>query len=159
MVDEYEIFPGPFVAALEYAAGVTSEVVGKPEAAFFQEALRTTQSEPSTTVMIGDVSMRLANIFVIMAVTGGPPGGLQRPFFFLLYSYLTIISTRMLSSDSAHNVILIHGCSNNNNTHHCLPYGFNRHSGNRDAAAKFARTLVAHIYKHCSDIPSMYIMC
>lgn len=46
--------PGPFVTGLEYAAGVTSEVVGKPEAAFFHAAIQTTQSEPTTTVMIGD---------------------------------------------------------------------------------------------------------
>jgi HAD superfamily hydrolase (TIGR01458 family) len=45
---------GAFVAALEYAAGVEAEVVGKPSASFFDTALRDTGSQAADAVMIGD---------------------------------------------------------------------------------------------------------
>ena len=48
--------PGAFIEGLEYAADVKSTVVGKPERAFFMEALRTMDCEPEEAVMIGDVS-------------------------------------------------------------------------------------------------------
>lgn len=46
---------GPFVQGMEYAAGVTAEVVGKPEKTFFLEAIRNLGVSPHNTVMIGDV--------------------------------------------------------------------------------------------------------
>lgn len=46
--------PGPFVAALEYATGRTCEIVGKPEASFFQLALDDLGVDASDAVMVGD---------------------------------------------------------------------------------------------------------
>lgn len=46
--------PGPFVTALEFAADVTAEIVGKPEKTFFQTALRLLETRPEDAVMIGD---------------------------------------------------------------------------------------------------------
>jgi ribonucleotide monophosphatase NagD (HAD superfamily) len=48
-------YAGAFVAGLEYSAGVQAEIVGKPEKAFFHEAVKLLNMEPSATVMIGDV--------------------------------------------------------------------------------------------------------
>jgi HAD superfamily hydrolase (TIGR01458 family) len=45
---------GPFVAALEYAAGVTAEVVGKPSPAFFRLALADLGVPAERAVMVGD---------------------------------------------------------------------------------------------------------
>ena len=45
---------GPFVAALEFAAGVTAEVVGKPAPAFFQLGLDDLGCAAGEAVMIGD---------------------------------------------------------------------------------------------------------
>lgn len=45
---------GPFVAALEYAAGVEADVIGKPEPAFFRLALSGLSVEPEKTLMVGD---------------------------------------------------------------------------------------------------------
>ena len=45
---------GPFVAALEYASGKTATVLGKPEPAFFQAALRDLGLEAKDVVMVGD---------------------------------------------------------------------------------------------------------
>ncbi len=49
---------GPFVAALEYAAGVTASIAGKPSAAFFRTALATLEADgidgPEGVVMVGD---------------------------------------------------------------------------------------------------------
>ena len=45
---------GAFVAALEYAAGVTAEVVGKPSPAFFCLALRDMGLEASRVLVVGD---------------------------------------------------------------------------------------------------------
>jgi len=45
---------GPFVAALEYAAGKEAEVIGKPSPAFFHRALREIGADPGETAMIGD---------------------------------------------------------------------------------------------------------
>jgi HAD superfamily hydrolase (TIGR01458 family) len=45
---------GAFVAALEYAAGVEAEVVGKPAPAFFRLALRDLGLEPSRVLVVGD---------------------------------------------------------------------------------------------------------
>lgn len=45
---------GPFVAALEYAAGVEAVVVGKPAAAFFELALADLGVTAAEAVMVGD---------------------------------------------------------------------------------------------------------
>jgi HAD superfamily hydrolase (TIGR01458 family) len=45
---------GPFVAALEYAAGREALVLGKPAPAFFHAAVDSLGSAPTETVMIGD---------------------------------------------------------------------------------------------------------
>jgi HAD superfamily hydrolase (TIGR01458 family) len=45
---------GPFVAALEYAAGVEAVVVGKPAPAFFALALAQLGVEPAHAAMVGD---------------------------------------------------------------------------------------------------------
>jgi len=45
---------GPFVAAVEYAAGVEATVVGKPAAAFFAEAVADMGAAPESVVMVGD---------------------------------------------------------------------------------------------------------
>jgi HAD superfamily hydrolase (TIGR01458 family) len=45
---------GPFVAALEYAAGKEAEVIGKPSPAFFRRALREIGADPGEAAMIGD---------------------------------------------------------------------------------------------------------
>ena len=45
---------GPFVALLEYAAGVEARIVGKPARPFFELVLADMGAEPATTIMIGD---------------------------------------------------------------------------------------------------------
>ncbi|XP_071826080.1 haloacid dehalogenase-like hydrolase domain-containing protein 2 isoform X2 [Apostichopus japonicus] len=52
--DGLALGPGPFVQGLEYATGVTATVVGKPERAFFTEALVSLGCQPEDAVMIGD---------------------------------------------------------------------------------------------------------
>ena len=45
---------GPFVAALEYAAGCEAHVVGKPADAFFRHVLEGLGVGPPDAVMVGD---------------------------------------------------------------------------------------------------------
>jgi HAD superfamily hydrolase (TIGR01458 family) len=45
---------GPFAAALEYAAGIKAEIVGKPDPEFFHLALADMDCPPGEAVMIGD---------------------------------------------------------------------------------------------------------
>jgi len=45
---------GSYMAALEYATGVTAEIVGKPSSTFFKAVLQDMGADPSTTVMVGD---------------------------------------------------------------------------------------------------------
>ncbi len=45
---------GAFVAALEYAAGVDAEIVGKPSRAYFEAALAEVGARPEEAVMVGD---------------------------------------------------------------------------------------------------------
>ncbi|KAM3716735.1 Haloacid dehalogenase-like hydrolase domain-containing protein [Dirofilaria immitis] len=54
--DGLSLGPGPFVEALEYAADIKSQVVGKPERAFFLTALASIDDSlmPQQAVMIGD---------------------------------------------------------------------------------------------------------
>ena len=42
------------MAALEYAAGVEAEVVGKPSRAYFEAALAEVGARPGEAVMVGD---------------------------------------------------------------------------------------------------------
>jgi HAD superfamily hydrolase (TIGR01458 family) len=52
--DGLSLDAGPFVAALEYASGKTALVVGKPEPAFFETALRDLSLEAREVAMVGD---------------------------------------------------------------------------------------------------------
>jgi HAD superfamily hydrolase (TIGR01458 family) len=45
---------GPYVAALEFAAGVTAEVIGKPSREFFELALAGLRLEAREVMMVGD---------------------------------------------------------------------------------------------------------
>lgn len=45
---------GGIVAGLEYAAGVTAQVVGKPSATIYRIALEAVGAEPAEAVMVGD---------------------------------------------------------------------------------------------------------
>jgi len=45
---------GPFVAAIEYAAGAQAQVIGKPSPEFFQAAARSMDLAPAGVVMVGD---------------------------------------------------------------------------------------------------------
>ena len=45
---------GPFVRAIEYAAGVEATVVGKPSRDFFLAAVRDAGADPGRSVMVGD---------------------------------------------------------------------------------------------------------
>lgn len=53
-VDGLKLDVGPFAKALEYAADVTSEVIGKPSRTFFVAAVDSMSLSPSDVVMIGD---------------------------------------------------------------------------------------------------------
>jgi HAD superfamily hydrolase (TIGR01458 family) len=52
--DGLSLDAGPFVAALEYAAGVSAQLLGKPAPALFAAALRPLACSPAQAVMIGD---------------------------------------------------------------------------------------------------------
>lgn len=52
--DGLALSAGPFVVALEYAAGVTAEVVGKPSPEFFRLALADLGFPAERVVMVGD---------------------------------------------------------------------------------------------------------
>lgn len=52
--DGLSLDAGPYVAALEYAAGVRAEVTGKPAAAIFQSALDALAVRADEALMIGD---------------------------------------------------------------------------------------------------------
>jgi phospholysine phosphohistidine inorganic pyrophosphate phosphatase len=53
--DRLALDAGPFVAALEFAAGVTASVAGKPSPAFYAAALESMgMSEPARAAMVGD---------------------------------------------------------------------------------------------------------
>lgn len=52
--DGLSLDAGPFVAALEYAAGIEAELFGKPAPALFAAALRATACSPDAAAMIGD---------------------------------------------------------------------------------------------------------
>ncbi|XP_027055012.1 haloacid dehalogenase-like hydrolase domain-containing protein 2 [Pocillopora damicornis] len=52
--DGLALGPGPFVTALEFATDVKAEVVGKPQASFFRQALSEIGCDVQSAVMIGD---------------------------------------------------------------------------------------------------------
>ncbi len=52
--DELVLDAGPFVQALEFAAGVEAVVVGKPEPGFFQAASGSMGLEPGEVAVVGD---------------------------------------------------------------------------------------------------------
>lgn len=52
--DRLVLDAGPFVAALEYAAGTTARVAGKPSAVFFEAAVRSLGLSPGEVAMVGD---------------------------------------------------------------------------------------------------------
>lgn len=52
--DGLSLDAGPFVAALEYAAGAEAVVIGKPAAAFYHEAVAEMGLAPGDVVMVGD---------------------------------------------------------------------------------------------------------
>lgn len=54
--DGLALGPGPFVTALEFASDVKTEVVGKPQPSFFQQALKEIGCDAQSAVMTGDVS-------------------------------------------------------------------------------------------------------
>lgn len=52
--DGLSLDAGPFIVALEYAAGVEAVVTGKPAANFFHAACAALGTEPARTAMVGD---------------------------------------------------------------------------------------------------------
>ena len=50
----FQLDSGPFVYALELATGQRARVLGKPNAAFFEQALLTIGIQPQEAVMVGD---------------------------------------------------------------------------------------------------------
>ncbi|MBX5458703.1 MAG: TIGR01458 family HAD-type hydrolase [Thermogemmatispora sp.] len=52
--DGLRLDSGPFVSALELASGKQAVVVGKPERAFFEEAVHLLGTAPEETLMVGD---------------------------------------------------------------------------------------------------------
>src|SRR6478609_4246534 len=52
--DGVRLDAGPFVRALEYAAGRTAVVLGKPDPAFYLGAVQDLDLEPGQVVMVGD---------------------------------------------------------------------------------------------------------
>jgi phospholysine phosphohistidine inorganic pyrophosphate phosphatase len=52
--DRLALDAGPFVAALEYAAGTAAMVAGKPSAGFFEAAVRSLGLSPGEVAMVGD---------------------------------------------------------------------------------------------------------
>jgi ribonucleotide monophosphatase NagD (HAD superfamily) len=67
---------GPYVAALEYAAGVTAEVVGKPAPAIFEAAVGSMGVAPRDAAMVGDdlegdvIAAMRAGLRGILVLTG-----------------------------------------------------------------------------------------
>ena len=74
--DTFSMDAGPFVRALEYAAGCKALILGKPAAEFYNHAIETMQCTPEETVMVGDdaeadvLGAQLCNINGILVRTG-----------------------------------------------------------------------------------------
>lgn len=52
--DQLVLDAGPFVAALEYATGLSAELVGKPSPAFFNSAIQSLGLVPEQVLVVGD---------------------------------------------------------------------------------------------------------
>lgn len=52
--DTLQLDAGPFIQALEYAADIEAEILGKPAAGFFNAAISSLGLEPDQVLMIGD---------------------------------------------------------------------------------------------------------
>lgn len=52
--DRLHLDAGPFVRALEYAAGIRAQIAGKPSRLFYEQALADMKSSASDTLMVGD---------------------------------------------------------------------------------------------------------
>lgn len=52
--ERLELDAGPFVRALEYAAGIEAEVIGKPGHAMFELAVASMDLQPQEVLMVGD---------------------------------------------------------------------------------------------------------
>uniref|UniRef100_A0A8C2X894 Haloacid dehalogenase-like hydrolase domain-containing protein 2 n=1 Tax=Cyclopterus lumpus TaxID=8103 RepID=A0A8C2X894_CYCLU len=82
--DGLALGPGPFVTGLEYAADCQATVVGKPEKAFFTQALSDLGCSPNEAVMIGDDARddvggaQNAGMLGILVRTGKYRGGDER---------------------------------------------------------------------------------
>ncbi|MEJ2435944.1 MAG: TIGR01458 family HAD-type hydrolase [Pseudolabrys sp.] len=72
--DALSLDAGPFVAALEYAAGVDAEVIGKPSRPFFRSAAGDFECGPNEVVVVGDD----VEADVVGAVAAGMQGILVR---------------------------------------------------------------------------------
>lgn len=84
--DSLGLDAGPFVAALEYAAGVEATVVGKPSPDFFQQALSDLGVTANQALMVGDDieadvgGAQKAGIRAVQVETGKfTPGDLDHP--------------------------------------------------------------------------------
>lgn len=51
---QLQLDAGPFIQALEYAADVKAQIIGKPDASFFQAAVSSLNVRPNEVLMIGD---------------------------------------------------------------------------------------------------------
>ncbi|WP_376795082.1 TIGR01458 family HAD-type hydrolase [Thermogemmatispora sp.] len=84
--DGLRLDSGPFVFALELATGKQAVVIGKPERAFFEEAVRLLATAPEETLMVGDdlvndiQGARRAGLRALLVCTGkhGPDSPLLR---------------------------------------------------------------------------------
>jgi len=54
------VLTGAFVTSLEYATGVNATIIGKPEKAFFHEAVKLVEVAADRAIMIGDVRAMVA---------------------------------------------------------------------------------------------------
>ncbi|WP_069804285.1 TIGR01458 family HAD-type hydrolase [Thermogemmatispora onikobensis] len=84
--DGLRLDSGPFVSALELASDKQAVIIGKPERAFFAEAVRLLGTEPEETLMVGDdlvndvQGARRAGLRALLVCTGkhGPDTPLLR---------------------------------------------------------------------------------
>jgi len=82
---ELSLDAGPFVTALEYACGKRAIIVGKPERAFFELALRDLGLPPGMVAMVGDdpeldiAGAQTAGLRTILVETGRYQSGAKLP--------------------------------------------------------------------------------
>ena len=76
---------GPFVTALEEAAGATATTIGKPMLPFFRQAIRDLGLPPRQVVMVGDdasndlAPARQLGLRTVLVRTGKPLGAAEEP--------------------------------------------------------------------------------